>query len=122
MNSRTRRQAPRRGESPAYLRYLKPGALAQLRDSRISARTHGVDSKPTQISSPPRPATPPQIGPSDGPSSPCLSARIYGPRCPQRKKLVAAKGPLFVGPNVTGHAQEPGPISDSSSLNVLVAH
>lgn len=105
MNSRTRRQ------SPSYLRYLKPGALARLRDSRISAhRTlHPVDCKPNQISSPPRTATPSQIGPVDGPPSPC---RIYGPRCPQRKKMMAAKSFLYASPSLTGHGPEAGPIVD----------
>lgn len=110
MNSRTRRKSPRR-ESPSYLRYLKPGALARLRDSRISAhRTlHPVDCKPYQISSPPRAATPSQIGPVDGPPSPC---RIYGPRCPQRKKMMAAKSFLYASPSLTGHGPEAGPIVD----------
>lgn len=98
-------------ESPSYLRYLKPGALARLRDSRISAhRTlHPVDCKPNQISSPPRAATPSQIGPVDGPPSP---GRIYGPRCPQRKKMMAAKSFLYASPSLTGHGPEPAPIVD----------
>lgn len=110
MNSRTRRQSPR-SESLSYLRYLKPGALARLRDSRISAhRTlHPVDCKPNQISSPPRAATPSQIGPVDGPPSP---GRIYGPRCPQRKKIMAAKSFLYASPSLTGHGPEASPIVD----------
>ncbi|RVX08431.1 hypothetical protein CK203_014106 [Vitis vinifera] len=66
MNRRIRtlhRSSSKRDE--AFHRYLKPGALAQLRDSRISARSHRVDSH-SQIhlhrtSSPPSSPLPPQI-------------------------------------------------------------
>ncbi|CAK9182679.1 unnamed protein product [Ilex paraguariensis] len=43
MDRRIRRSSSKAESS--YLRYLKPGALAQLRDSRINAKTHRLDSK-----------------------------------------------------------------------------
>ncbi|KAJ9551657.1 hypothetical protein OSB04_015702 [Centaurea solstitialis] len=101
-----------------YLRYLRPGALAQLRDSKINARSNhhlrssssyraiSSSSSPTTSSSSPSgsPATsgdlqqpPPEAITStfnlaDG-ELPFVSARFYDyePRCPQRKKLMAAK-------------------------------
>ncbi|KAJ0111731.1 hypothetical protein Patl1_02020 [Pistacia atlantica] len=84
-----------------FLKYLKPGALARLRDSKISARSHRVISIP-QIS-PHRmsPMSPPPSSNDDHPqvsvtdAFPCFSGRMYGPRCPQRKKLVAAKAVLL---------------------------
>ncbi|GMJ09601.1 hypothetical protein HRI_004629300 [Hibiscus trionum] len=98
MNRRSRSLArhsvPR---SEPFLKYLKPGALARLRDSRISARSHRTSSL-FQIS----PSFPPSnvVQPSSEAATdgfPCLvpTARVYGPRCLQRRKLIAAKGMLF---------------------------
>ncbi|KAE8657392.1 putative beta-1,3-galactosyltransferase 2-like [Hibiscus syriacus] len=98
MNRRSRSLArhslPR---SEPFLRYLKPGALARLRDSRISARSHRTSSL-FQIS----PSLPSS---NDGQlflsaamdGFPCFvpTARVFGPRCLQRRKLIAAKGMLF---------------------------
>ncbi|KAF7851059.1 hypothetical protein BT93_L4682 [Corymbia citriodora subsp. variegata] len=113
MNRRTRRLSRR---SEPYLKYLKPGALAQLRDSRISARLHRVDSLLLQIRRPP-PPPPDQEGrplaaaAADGP--PCFVGRIYGPRCLQRKKLVAAECVWFVGSGPGSPARsEPDPAAD----------
>ncbi|KAE8663902.1 putative beta-1,3-galactosyltransferase 2-like [Hibiscus syriacus] len=98
MNRRSRSLArhslPR---SEPFLKYLKPGALARLRDSRISARSHRTSSL-FQIS----PSFPSSNGGQLSSSAavdgfPCFvpTARVYGPRCLQRRKLVAAKGMLF---------------------------
>ncbi|XWS34272.1 hypothetical protein CRYUN_Cryun21dG0026500 [Craigia yunnanensis] len=98
MNRRTRSLArhPMIRSEP-FLKYLKPGALARLRDSRISARSHRISSV-FQIS-PSSPAS--NSGQSffaaiDG--FPCftVTGRVYGPMCLQRKKLFAAKGMLFL--------------------------
>ncbi|KAF5726450.1 hypothetical protein HS088_TW22G00128 [Tripterygium wilfordii] len=130
MNRRIRsshRQSPNRAEP--YLRYLKPGALAQIRDSRISARSHRIDLLPQICAH--RASPPPSPSINDGQAEvnsiddlPCFAPRIYGPRCPQRKKLVAAKAVLFSNASISG------PVSDSldslieamSSDNILVAH
>lgn len=97
MNRRTRplhhRSSPNRTEP--FLKYLKPGALAQIRDSRISARSHrALSSTQIRSSSPPSSPSPqPSVAAMD--AFPCFSGRVYGPRCPQRKKLVASKAVLF---------------------------
>ncbi|XP_059664481.1 uncharacterized protein LOC132310314 [Cornus florida] len=130
MNRRIRRSSSKRDEG--YLRYLKPGALAQLRDSRISARSHRVDSQ-THIPlhrSPSPPSSSPvrtanavlaQISTIDG--FPCFSGRIYGPRCPQRKKLVAAKSVFFLSSNPSSPVSDsPDSIIDLFNTDILVAH
>ncbi|KAB1201967.1 hypothetical protein CJ030_MR8G005349 [Morella rubra] len=119
-------------KTESFHKYLKPGALAQIRDSRISARTHRVNSlywlSSSQMS---LHRTTPQPSPSssnDGQqptvnameSIPYFAARIYGPRCPQRKKLVAAKSVLFLNPSPVPDA--PDPIVDAFSNDLLVAH
>ncbi|KAJ4730034.1 Peptidyl-prolyl cis-trans isomerase [Melia azedarach] len=116
--------------SEPFLRYLKPGALARMRDSRISARSHRVCAIP-QISPhrPPSPSPPPssdgqpQVNMNDG--FPCFSGRMYGPRCPQRKKLVAAKAVLFLSSSQSGPVSDlPDPVIDvfNSDSNMVVAH
>ncbi|EXC01251.1 hypothetical protein L484_002813 [Morus notabilis] len=99
MNRRTRavhRSSPSRTEP--FLKYLKPGALARIRDSRISARSHrAIALSQIRLSPPssPPPPTPGQLPVSVMDVFPCFSPRFYGPRCPQRKKLVASKSVLF---------------------------
>ncbi|XP_052178810.1 uncharacterized protein LOC127792375 [Diospyros lotus] len=119
MNRRIRRPSSKNSgftSAEAYLRYLKPGALARLRDSRISARSHRTDSHlQISLSRAPAPSTAPQI---DG--SPCFSVRIYGPRCPQRKKLIAAKS-VFFSPG-SPVSDSPDSIVDVFSNDILVAH
>ncbi|CAI9772744.1 unnamed protein product [Fraxinus pennsylvanica] len=133
----------RRYSSPnntaAYLRYLKPGALAQLRDSRISAsRTHRVTKSLFQAqicastlrsSAAASPGSPTQT--NWPPSSPkFLSGRICGPCCPQRKKLMAARAVFISSPNFSGTVPDsPGQRMDlfggsenSANNNILVAH
>ncbi|KAJ4851233.1 hypothetical protein Tsubulata_022288 [Turnera subulata] len=123
MHSKTRsvlhRQSPTRAEA-TYLRFLKPGALAQLRDSRISARSHRVHSLPQQIS--PQPSQPLLAdNPISADDFPCFSPRMYGPRCPQRKKLVAAKAVLFLPSSPVSDLPDPV-ISVLGSDSALVAH
>ncbi|KAJ8749346.1 hypothetical protein K2173_018833 [Erythroxylum novogranatense] len=89
------KQRIRRSPEP-FLRFLKPGALAQLRDSRISARSYRLP----QISPAPSPSpSPPSIPQSQlismDAAFPCFSPLIYGPRCPRRKKLLPAKAALL---------------------------
>jgi hypothetical protein len=126
MNRRARashRSSQNRSEP--FLKYLKPGALAQIRDSRISnSRSHRINWI-SQIRSTP-PLSPnsdsglPQITvAADG--FPCFSGRIYGPRCPQRKKLVAAKSVMFLRPS-SPVSDSPDPIIDLFSSDILAAH
>ncbi|KAI3440876.1 uncharacterized protein J3R85_002902 [Psidium guajava] len=119
MNRRTRRINRR---SEPYLKYLKPGALAQLRDSRISARLHRVDSL-IQIcpSPPPNQDGQPPVDAAGG--MPCFVGRFYGPRCPQRKKLVAAKCVWFVGSSPGSPApNESDPAVDFFGGDGVTAH
>ncbi|KAK9053337.1 hypothetical protein SSX86_029970 [Deinandra increscens subsp. villosa] len=141
MNRRIRTQSP---ATHAYLRYLKPGALAQIRDSKIHARTHSRRSSDSQIyltratSSSPVASSPSRspnaavsgqqqestgtIAAVDG-GSPCFSPRLYGPRCPQRKKLMAARSIAFLNPNSLGPTSDgPEPVIDAFSNDFLVAH
>lgn len=107
--------------SEPFLKYLKPGALARLRDSKISARSLRVCSIP-QISPPSSDGQPP-VNVID--AFPCFSGRIYGPRCPQRKKLVAAKAVMLLGSSQSGPVPDhPDPLIDvfNSDSNIVVAH
>ncbi|TYH78538.1 hypothetical protein ES332_D04G232800v1 [Gossypium tomentosum] len=83
--------------SEPFLKYLKPGALARLRDSRISARSHRP-SPVFQISLPDLPSNDVRSFSIAVDSIPCFVAtrRAYGPKCLQRKKLSAGKGMIFL--------------------------
>ncbi|XP_071696438.1 uncharacterized protein [Rutidosis leptorrhynchoides] len=145
MNRRIRRRST---TADGYLRYLKPGALAQLRDSKINARTHhrSIDSQiyisranfsssslsPASVSSPSRSpiaavASQLQHGAAiitaiDG-GSPCFSVRLYGPRRLQQKKLMAARSMFFLNPNPSSPTSDgPEPVIDAFTNGFLVAH
>ncbi len=85
-----------------FQRYLKPGALAQLRDSRIVARwqKHDLQTHIDQLLlHTTTPSSSLNIGNNNMPNPsdvvPCFSSRTnYHPRCLQRKKLVAVT-PVF---------------------------
>ena len=96
----------RSSKTEAFHKYLKPGALAQLRDSKINARSNKLnsvrlDSIPTQIPS----QTHIQI--SDFDQIPRFLNKIYGgPCCLQRKKLLASKSVLLVNLETSGQSLE----------------
>ncbi|KAK9048216.1 hypothetical protein SSX86_032821 [Deinandra increscens subsp. villosa] len=137
MNRRNRNQSAAVKSENSYLRYLKPGALAQLRDSKINARSHlrsresqiylhrAIQSSPT--SSPSRSLTAGGViqqqqevagtlTASDG-ELPFASARFYAPRCPQRKKLMAVRSTRYLNHN-SGGAE---PVIDVIGTDFLVA-
>ncbi|RYR28034.1 hypothetical protein Ahy_B01g052134 isoform B [Arachis hypogaea] len=121
MNRRVRTTIPQNHHN--FHKYLKPGALARIRDSRIiSARSHRIGSIcqiPLRRTSPP--SSPPQANAAasfDG--FPFFVARIYGPRCPQRKKLMAAKSVMFVP--VSPAADSPDLVIDSFGSDFIVAN
>ncbi|KAJ9153787.1 hypothetical protein P3X46_027190 [Hevea brasiliensis] len=96
--------------SECFCRYLKPGALAQLRNSKISARSH----KPISISYfSTHPVYSSQIHPqiSITDEVPCFLSKIYHARCLKRKKLMATRSVLLLnlGPS--------SPVLDSSNNN-----
>ncbi|XVE80399.1 hypothetical protein DITRI_Ditri14bG0136500 [Diplodiscus trichospermus] len=96
----------RSSKTEAFHKYLKPGALAQLRDSKINARSnklHSVllDSVPNRIPSQTR------IQISDFDQIPRFLNKIYGgPCCLQRKKLLASKSCLLVNFETSGQSLE----------------
>lgn len=103
-------------------KYLKPGALAQLRDSRMHSRTLKRELQ-IPISShriPPSPSSTgsdllAQIAAIDG--LPFLASRIYGPRFPQRKKLVAVKSMCMLRTSESTDS-----LLDLSNTDIVVAH
>ncbi|XWS27827.1 hypothetical protein CRYUN_Cryun25bG0013200 [Craigia yunnanensis] len=96
----------RSSKTEASHKYLKPGALAQLRDSKINARSNKLnlgrlDSVLTQIPSQT------QIQISDFDQIPRFLNKIYGgPCCLQRKKLLASKSFLLVNLETSGQSFE----------------
>jgi len=86
------------GASPH--RFLRPGALARLRDSKVLARSLRCAARaplpPPSSSSPPR--SPAPAAPA-GDGVPCfLGPAARGMRYPLRKKLAAARGVVFLPP------------------------
>ena len=124
MNRRTRQTIPHHHQH--FHKYLKPGALARIRDSRIiSARSHRINSLcqiPLRRPSPPPQdaAAQPEVNAAAADGFPFFVARIYGPRCPQRKKLMAAKSVLFVP--VSPAADSPDLVIDSFGNDIIVAN
>ena len=118
--------SPPRSEPFHFHKYLKPGALAQIRDSRITAhRLNSLYLLSSSISlhrtsSPPSSNATAQQTPVNAFTDdiPCFSGRIYDPRYPQRKKLVAAKSVLFLNP-IPNSVQDS---LDSLSNDILLAH
>ncbi|KAK8942368.1 hypothetical protein KSP39_PZI009404 [Platanthera zijinensis] len=88
-------------------RFLRPGALAQLRDSKIIARSPRSALKAAQIggfrlSPPSSPAAAAGTAPIDGREDDLIrffSSRPRGPRQLKRKKLAAAKYAFFSPPS-----------------------
>ncbi|KAL4555573.1 hypothetical protein LXL04_038196 [Taraxacum kok-saghyz] len=141
MNRRIRRQS---ATADGYLRFLKPGALAQLRDSKIIAKTHhrsAISQIYLHRASSLSPVASPSRSPNDAAvaqqqqegdagtvpvadgGSPCFSVRFYGPRCPQRKKLMAARSMFFLDPSPNVPTSDgPEPVIDAFLNDFLVAH
>ncbi|KAK1304753.1 hypothetical protein QJS10_CPB11g01346 [Acorus calamus] len=117
MNRRLR--SPRKASSSKiderFHRFLKPGALARIRDSRCGSRTAKDLLSLLQI-----PPSPPSaaggdaaVVPVDG--TPCFAGRIYGPRFPQRRRLAASRSVFFV-------PTSPGGAEDLIGADLLLAH
>ncbi|CAN6457560.1 unnamed protein product [Victoria cruziana] len=94
MNGRMMSSSPPCKFEERLHRYLKPGALAQIRDSRISARFRR-QRLPKKVASSSMPSFPRVSAPTQQPAAndcPCFpSPLLFGPRCLQRRKLVAMK-------------------------------
>ncbi|CAN6806876.1 unnamed protein product [Brassica oleracea] len=83
-------KSPARRNNDGFHRYLKPGALAQIRNSRINSRSASLLS----LSPSPLPIDPPSPSAANNltvDQVPHLLRKIYGPYSYQRKKLGAAR-------------------------------
>ncbi|XP_047079641.1 uncharacterized protein LOC124690283 [Lolium rigidum] len=95
--------ADRRPRSPRadcdHHRFLRPGALARLRDSKIVARSLRSAARALPPSSPP-PRSPAHLSPAEG-AVPhfYFGGAAASPRYPLRKKLAAARGVVFLPPH-----------------------
>ncbi|XP_066368950.1 uncharacterized protein [Miscanthus floridulus] len=103
--------------------FLRPGALARLRDSRVLARSLRCAARARPPlpppSSPPRsPAPAPAAAAWDG--VPCfLGPAARGMRYPLRKKLAAARAVVFLPPPEVVDAFAP---AAAASPDVVAAH
>ncbi|KAL7103032.1 hypothetical protein ACP275_08G155200 [Erythranthe tilingii] len=100
MKARVRSSALGSPATPSFYTYLKPGALAQLRNSKITARSRQIGAQTLlalcqlnlSSDSPFSQQQSPDFA-MDG--MPCFNLRISKyPRCIQRKKLIAVT-PFF---------------------------
>ncbi|WVZ87218.1 hypothetical protein U9M48_033893 [Paspalum notatum var. saurae] len=99
--------APRKPRSPSaaaargdgdHLRFLRPGALARLRDARLRRASR---RPPPSSPAPASPSPPPAAGDGEGGAAVPHFVPVSGflsPRCPQRKKLAAAKSVVLFSP------------------------
>ncbi|KAF1895179.1 hypothetical protein Lal_00022678 [Lupinus albus] len=91
-----------KSSSPSPLRYMKPGALAKLRNSKITATNHRYASRkstslsqllstPTHLSSPYSTDGEQLVSPNQDNGIPCFTSRVdfHRPKCFTRKKLFA---------------------------------
>ncbi|KAM7271346.1 hypothetical protein ACFE04_030560 [Oxalis oulophora] len=115
----------------AYLKFLKPGALARLRDSRIRFTTK--TSLPlldlVQSSSATNDVMQVNLVNDEIPNFVTTTTTKvnnnirYGPRCPQRKKLVANKAMMMMFINSeTAAVVAAAAGSDNSNSNFVAAH
>ncbi|KAF3325674.1 hypothetical protein FCM35_KLT08754 [Carex littledalei] len=101
-------------------RFLRPGALAQIRDNKLISLSVQRSTPFVLLSPPPSPPRQ-QSAAADQQTtrSPCfLGKRVDGPICPQRKKLFASKYVLLVpsSPNLAF------PVADLFGSDVVAAH
>ncbi|CAM8892426.1 hypothetical protein QQ045_015855 [Rhodiola kirilowii] len=110
------RSASIRSTNASFNRFLKPGALARLRDSRIStAKSHNKSDANWQISAcrvpPPTSASPEEIRGLQIDESFVFTMRTFGPRFLQRKKFGArrssAVAPLSPAAAMSESAMDP---------------
>ncbi|KAF1859346.1 hypothetical protein Lal_00009930 [Lupinus albus] len=109
----------RRRSIPHFHKYLKPGTLARIRDSTITARSNRLTTALSHI--PIRRSTPPSSPPHSFTVDVIpFFANIYSPRCLQRKKLMAAKSIYFLPP--TPVTDSPDLVTESFASDIIVAN
>ncbi|XP_019086124.1 PREDICTED: uncharacterized protein LOC109126780 [Camelina sativa] len=122
--------SPVRRNNDGFHRYLKPGALAQIRNSRINARSNFPLSLTHSLVSDPSPSErslvlAPQTLTMD--QVPHLLSKIYGPYRIGRKKLGPARSVgletmLDLNPSPNSVLESTNGNSNVLSNDVLVAH
>ncbi|XP_066350565.1 uncharacterized protein [Miscanthus floridulus] len=87
-----------------HLRFLRPGALARLRDARLrrGSRTTRLPPPSSPAPAPASPSSPPPAA-GDGEGVTAVpffapASRLLAPLCPRRKKLAAAKSVVLFTP------------------------
>ncbi|RVW40241.1 hypothetical protein CK203_078356 [Vitis vinifera] len=111
------------GRVEGFNRYLKPGQLAQLRDSKINARSHKLTSRTGVNSVTSTHSESAQIQILMNEHLPCFTKIIEGPHCLRRKKLVASKSVFLL--NLNPSTPISGPIDSLMNVlgtDLLVAH
>jgi len=120
---RQQQQLPGSGGGSPH-RFLRPGALARLRDSRVLARSLRYASRA-------RPPLPPPSSPPRSPAPaaaswdgvPCfLGPAARGMRYPLRKKLAAARAVVFLPPPEVAEALVEAFAPPAASPYVVAAH
>ncbi|KAI6687512.1 hypothetical protein NL676_024340 [Syzygium grande] len=118
---------------PPFHRYLKPGALARLRDSRISSRSHKPDplsrfdpsrarNQTAQLQVPGADPAPHLLLGCGGGCGGGGGGGGGGPRCLARKRLVAHRSVLLQSlDSSVGHGGG-DPFLNASGNDALVAH
>ncbi|XP_021906117.1 uncharacterized protein LOC110820824 [Carica papaya] len=117
-----------------FYKFLKPGALARLRDSRIIARSSKTNCLPT-CSSPhridlplPQMAAQVQTQIQTFDQIPDFLNKIYSPYCIRRKRLAAAKSVSLLSLSTSNPVLESGagnsnhPLVSVVNSDVVVAH
>uniref|UniRef100_A0A0E0HUL2 Uncharacterized protein n=1 Tax=Oryza nivara TaxID=4536 RepID=A0A0E0HUL2_ORYNI len=117
-------------------RFLRPGALARLRDSKViarSLRSAAAAAAVAVLASPPANTLPPSSPPptaaaaaGDGAGVPHFLGAVRGPRYPLRKKLAAARTVVFLPPPPTTAADAAEVFMDAFAVaapsEMLAAH
>ncbi|OEL23366.1 hypothetical protein BAE44_0015616 [Dichanthelium oligosanthes] len=118
----------RGGGSVSPHRFLRPGALARLRDSKVLARSLRCAARaplqpPSSSSSPPR-SPAPTAAASAGDGVPCflLGPAARGMRYPLRKKLAAARGVVFLPPPEAAEVAFMDAFAPATSSDLVAAH
>ncbi|TKW06689.1 hypothetical protein SEVIR_7G255800v4 [Setaria viridis] len=99
-------RSPPAAASGDHHRFLRPGALARLRDARLRRGGRASRLPPPSSpapASPPASPPPPAAGDGDGEGGAAVPyfvpvTRLLAPQCPQRKKLAAAKYAVLFSP------------------------
>ncbi|KAF0902291.1 hypothetical protein E2562_015515 [Oryza meyeriana var. granulata] len=133
LRSPARRSSPPQqahADERLHHRFLRPGALARLRDSKVIARSlrsaaaMAVPSSPARLlppSSPP-PSAQPASAAGDGGGVPHFLGAVRGLRYPLRKKLAAARSVVFLPPPPTDTAEVFMDAFAAAPSELLAAH